>query len=82
MRIRGANWNDAEAVVALTGAANGTALERLRAEWEHPDFQLGVDNLVAESPAGELAGYAAVSPAGELVLVAPGDTLADELYSR
>jgi ribosomal protein S18 acetylase RimI-like enzyme len=73
----------------LIGAQNRAALgvagiriEHLRAEWERPHFRLGEDNLVADLGDGRLAGYAAVSPTGGLVLAASDDALADELYAR
>ena len=80
MEIRGARLDDAKQVVELIGTQSDAAIEHLLAEWERPDFELGQDNLVAEAEGGQLVGYASVSPAGELVLRAPNDGLADDLY--
>ena len=87
VEIRGAGWEDAEQVVALIAARDGTApgvveirLEHLRAEWERPDFRLGQDNLVAVGKDGMLIGYAAVSPSAELAVAAASAELADELF--
>jgi ribosomal protein S18 acetylase RimI-like enzyme len=79
--IRGARLEDAEQVAELIGATGADRLGQLRAAWTRPDFRVGSDNLVAESD-GRLTGYAELSPAGELVLAADGDRLADELYER
>jgi ribosomal protein S18 acetylase RimI-like enzyme len=80
VQIRGAGWGDAERVVELIGAQGDAALAHLRREWERPDFELGLDNVVAERDDGRLAGYASASPASELALAATDDALADELY--
>ena len=80
MEIRGARPEDAEQVVELTAASGGLALDHLRAEWQRPDFSLGLDNVVAASDGGRFVGYASISPASELTLVTADDALADELY--
>ena len=87
VEIRGAGWEDAEQVVALIAARDGTSpgvteirVEHLRGEWERPDFRLGEDNLVAIGEDGVLIGYAAVSPSAEVVIAAATDELANELY--
>jgi ribosomal protein S18 acetylase RimI-like enzyme len=81
VEIRGATLEDAEQVVGLIGAEGADALAHLRAAWTRPHFRLGLDNLVAEDD-GLLTGYAAVSPAAELVLETHDDAVADELYER
>jgi hypothetical protein len=87
MAIRGAGWEDLDAVVELLGAQNraasgiaGIRAEHLRSEWEQPGFTLGVDNLVADE-GGRLVGYAAVTPRRELILAAGDDEVADELLA-
>lgn len=64
----------------MIGAPSDRALELLRAEWARPDFELGLDNLVAVGEEGRLVGYASMSPNGELALAAENDALADDLY--
>lgn len=81
--LRGATWDDFEAVVDLlarqrrasTGLA-GVRAELVRAEWELPSFEVGRDNWLAGSD-----GYAAVSPKGSLVLTAPDDETAAKLLA-
>ena len=68
-------------VASLIGAPSDTALERLRAEWMRPDFELGLDALVAVDEEGRrLSGYASLSPAGALALAAENNSLADDLF--
>ena len=81
--VRGATWDDFDAVVALlvaqSRAATGIATrpEFVRAAWELPNFQVGRDNWVAGA-----AGYAAVAPAGTLTLAAADEATADALLAR
>ena len=82
--VRGATWDDFDAVVDLlvrqNRAATGIAAVRpefVRAEWEVPSFEVGRDNWLA----GE-AGYAAVTAGGRLVLTAPDDATADALLEH
>src|SRR5947207_15561810 len=82
--VRGATWDDFDAVVALLvrqdRAASGVAGRReefVRADWERPSFEIGRDNWVCGA-----TGYAALSPAGELTLVARDDATADALIDR
>jgi ribosomal protein S18 acetylase RimI-like enzyme len=82
--VRGATWDDfdhvVEVLVRRSRDATGVASVReefVRAEWELPSFEVGRDNWV-----GGAAGYAAVSPAGGLTLVAEVDAEADALLAR
>ncbi len=82
--VRGATWDDFDAVARLLArqsrAGGGGPMERaefVRAEWELPSFEVGRDNWCA----GE-AGYAAVTPAGGLVLAAADEATADALLAR
>lgn len=81
--VRGATWDDFDAAVALLArqarGAEAAAVrpEFVRADWEVPSFEVGRDNWVVGDD-----GYAAVSPAGSLVLVAPDDASADALLER
>jgi ribosomal protein S18 acetylase RimI-like enzyme len=82
--VRGATWEDFDAVVELLAdqarGANGVATVRaefVRADWEVPSFEVGRDNWIAGD-----GGYAAVSAAGSLVLVASDDVTADALLER
>jgi GNAT superfamily N-acetyltransferase len=86
--VRAASWDDLEQVTAAIGAQNraatgraGIEAEQVRADWSLSGFELGEDAVVAEED-GRLAGYAAVKPSGELVVVALDDALADELLVR
>jgi ribosomal protein S18 acetylase RimI-like enzyme len=79
--VRGATWDDFDGVVELlvrqNRSATGIALVReefVRAEWELPSFEVGLDNWVLGS-----TGYASVSPNGDLTLAAATDAEADEL---
>jgi len=80
--VRAATWRDFERVAGLlarqTRAATGLAVreEFVRADWELPSFEVGLDNWVGAT------GYAAVSPNGALVLAAAGDGEADALLDR
>jgi ribosomal protein S18 acetylase RimI-like enzyme len=87
MAIRPAGWSDLDAAAELLGAQNraavgvaGVRAEFLRSEWGTPGFAVGEDNVVAEVD-GRVAGYAALSMRGELVLAAPDDAAADELLA-
>jgi ribosomal protein S18 acetylase RimI-like enzyme len=71
---------DADQVIALIGVPGSRAHEHQRADWARPDFEPGLDNLVAVGVDGRLGGYASLSPNGELFLAAECDALADELY--
>jgi ribosomal protein S18 acetylase RimI-like enzyme len=82
--VRGAIWDDFDGVVRLLArhnrAATGIAHVRgefVRAEWELPSFEVGLDNWVSGS-----TGYAALSPNGDLTLAAATDTEADALLER
>jgi len=82
--VRGATWNDFDGVVGLlmrqTRAATGIAVVReefVRAEWELPSFEVGLDNWVSGA-----TGYAALSPSGDLTLAAATDSEADALLDR
>src|SRR5207248_166364 len=82
--VRGATWHDFDGVVELlvrqNRAASGVAAVRdefVRADWELPSFEVGRDNWLYGA-----AAYAAVSPGGELMLVAPDGTTADVLLER
>ena len=82
--VRGATWNDFAGVVELlvrqNRAATGVAVVRdeyVRAAWELPSFEVGLDNWVAGR-----TGYAAISPDGDLTLAAATDAEADALLDR
>src|SRR5436309_15677830 len=82
--VRGATWDDFERVVELLvrqdRAASGVAGMReefVRTDWELPSFEVGRDNWLCGA-----AGYAAVSPKGELTLVAADDATADALLAQ
>jgi len=82
--VRGATWDDFNDIVGLlvrqNRAATGIALVRaefVRAEWELPSFEVGLDNWVSET-----TGYAALSPSGDLTLAAATDAEADALLDR
>jgi len=86
--IRGAAWGDLEDVEDLLAAhrraatgIGGARIAQLRSEWERTGFVVGRDNLVVED-SGELIGYGAVTPSGELVLAALDDQAANELLER
>jgi ribosomal protein S18 acetylase RimI-like enzyme len=88
VRIRPATWDDLGQVVDLLAAQNraatglaGVRIEHVRAEWELPGFEVGLDNLVAEH-GGKVVGYAAVGSGQGLSLAAGDDALADELLAR
>jgi ribosomal protein S18 acetylase RimI-like enzyme len=51
--------------------------EFVRADWELPSFEVGRDNWLSGT-----ASYAAVSPNGELTLVAADDAIADDLLEH
>lgn len=82
--VRGATWDDFDAVVGLlaqqsrtpTGIA-GVRAAFVRTAWELPSFEVGRDNWLAGSE-----GYAAVSPKGSLVLTAPDEATAAQLLVR
>jgi ribosomal protein S18 acetylase RimI-like enzyme len=83
-RVRGATWDDFDAVVDLlvrrSRSATGIASAReefVRAEWELPSFEVGRDNWVSDA-----TGYAAVSPSGVLTLAAAEDAAADALLEH
>ena len=77
MRTRGAQWDDAGAVLALL-VARHTAdvglplfrLEEVQDEWRSPDVELSRDTLLIEID-GALAGYAVVHRPGAFAVVAP-----------
>ncbi|MFL5863228.1 MAG: GNAT family N-acetyltransferase [Solirubrobacteraceae bacterium] len=77
MRIRGAMWNDAPAVLAVM-VARHTAdlgiplfrLEELQDEWHAPDVELSQDAVVIEVE-GSIAAYGIVHRPGAFALVAP-----------
>jgi mycothiol synthase len=77
VRIRGAEWDDAGAVLALL-VARHTAdlglslfrLEEVQDEWRSPDVELRRDTLLIEID-GALAGYAIVHRPGAFAVVAP-----------
>src|SRR5262245_31299031 len=82
--VRGATWDDFDGVVELLAqrnrAATGIAVVReefVRAEWELPSFEVGLDNWVSGT-----TGYAAVSPRGDLTLAAATGSEADALLDR
>ncbi len=77
MRSRGAEWADAEAVLALLAARYmadiGLPLfrrEEVLDEWRAPDVELSRDALLIEIE-GVLAGYAIVHRPGAFAVVAP-----------
>jgi ribosomal protein S18 acetylase RimI-like enzyme len=82
--VRGATWDDFDRVVELVvrrdRAASGVAGRRaefVRADWELPSFALGRDNWLCGN-----TGYAAVSPDGELTLVAADDATGEALLEQ
>jgi ribosomal protein S18 acetylase RimI-like enzyme len=82
--VRGATWDDFDAVVALlveqsraSTGLGGTRAESIRIDWQQPGFTVGKDNWLAGA-----AGYAAVSPTGALVLTAPDVATAQRLFAR
>jgi ribosomal protein S18 acetylase RimI-like enzyme len=82
--VRGATWDDFDGVVELLArrnrAAGGIAVVReefVRAEWELPSFEVGLDNWVSGA-----SGYAAVAPSGNLTLAAATDSEAEALLDR
>src|SRR5262249_24430137 len=82
--VRGATWDDFDDIVELLArqnrAATGIAAVRpelVRAEWELPSFEVGLDNWVSGP-----SGYAAVSPSGDLTIAAPTDAEADALLDQ
>ena len=82
--VRSATWDDFETVARVLArqsrTGGGGAMERaefVRAEWELPSFEVGRDNWVAGDD-----GYAAVTPAGGLVLAARDEATADVLLGR
>src|SRR5919202_404885 len=82
--VRGATWSDFDHVVRLLvgrdRSASGVASTReefVRASWELPSFEVGRDNWLCGSSA-----YAAVSPNGELTLVAGDSASAEALVAR
>jgi GNAT superfamily N-acetyltransferase len=67
-------------LVRQNRAASGLAVVReefVRAEWQLPSFEVGLDNWVSGT-----TGYAAVSPGGELTLAAATNSEADALLDR
>jgi ribosomal protein S18 acetylase RimI-like enzyme len=79
--VRGATWDDFDNIVELLArqnrAATGIAVVRpefVRAEWELPSFEVGLDNWVSGT-----SGYAALSPSGDLTLAAATDAEAAAL---
>jgi mycothiol synthase len=77
VRIRAAQWQDAEAVVALLVARHMAdiglplfRLEEVQDEWRSPDLELSRDVLLVEID-GALAGYAIVHRPGAFAVVAP-----------
>src|SRR6266567_7172548 len=82
--VRGATWDDFDTVARLltrqSRIAGGGPMERpefVRAEWELPSFEVGRDNWCAGD-----SGYAALTPAGGLVLAARDEQTADALLVR
>jgi len=78
--VRSASWDDFDAVAQALArqcrAGGGGPMERpefVRAEWQLPSFEVGRDNWIADG------GYAAVTPAGGLVLTAREERTADGL---
>jgi mycothiol synthase len=69
LRLRSADWNDAEAiaqVVHAACAADGDAILATSAQdlmhgWQDPDFNLNRDAFVVETREGRIVGYADVS---------------------
>jgi len=65
LRLRPANWSDAEPVAQLTYAAcaaDGDAIlavsaEELRHGWQDPEFSLEQDTFVVETSEGRVVGY-------------------------
>jgi ribosomal protein S18 acetylase RimI-like enzyme len=79
--VRGATWDDFDRVVELlarrdraTSGVAGRRAEFVRADWELPSFELGRDNWLSGP-----AGYAAISPDGELTLVAVDNATGEAL---
>jgi len=82
--VRAATWDDFDAVAKLlarqTRKGGGGPMERtefVRAEWALPSFAVGRDNWIAGN-----GSYAAITPAGGLVLTARDEATADELLAR
>jgi ribosomal protein S18 acetylase RimI-like enzyme len=82
--VRAATWDDLDAVAKLlarqTRKGGGGPMERtefVRAEWTLPSFAVGRDNWIAGN-----GSYAAITPAGGLVLTARDEATADELLAR
>ena len=78
MRLRGAAFDDAPAVLAVLVArdiadlgAPDYTLEDLCDEWRAREFDLAADALVVELDDGRIVGYAAVHRRGTLAVVAP-----------
>jgi mycothiol synthase len=79
MRLRGAAFDDAPAVLAVlvardiaeVGAPDYT-LEDLCDEWRATEFYLAADALVVELEDGRIVGYAAVHRRGTLADGLPG----------
>ncbi|HEX3690615.1 MAG TPA: GNAT family N-acetyltransferase [Solirubrobacteraceae bacterium] len=77
MRIRGPEWEDAPAVLALLVARHTVdiglplfRLEEVQDEWRSPDVELGRDAQLIEID-GALAGYGIVHRPGAFAVVAP-----------
>jgi ribosomal protein S18 acetylase RimI-like enzyme len=82
--VRGATWDDFDAVVELLArqsrAAGGVAAVRpefVRVEWELPSFEVGRDNWLAGAE-----GYASLRADGAIVLAARDEATADALLER
>jgi ribosomal protein S18 acetylase RimI-like enzyme len=82
--VRGATWDDFDRVVELVvrreraaSGVGGMRGEFVRADWELPSFVLGRDNWLCGT-----TGYAAVSPDGELTLIATDDATGEALLEQ
>jgi mycothiol synthase len=81
--VRGATWDDFDRVVeVLRRQSRGTSgipvrEEVVRTDWELPSFEVGRDNWVAGQ-----AGYAAVSPTGDLKVAAADEETREALFER
>lgn len=86
LRLRSAQWSDAEAVAQViyaACAADGDAIlaisaDELRHEWQSPEFNLEQDAFIVEIPDGHVVGYAELTNSyGHAVLNMDGNAHPD-----